>query len=204
MINFKSYIINIFLLIILFTPVLSQFTEKSLIINYPKQEYQADNQNWSVAINTQGFVFSANNEGLLEFDGSEWMLWKMPDNMGVRSVAVSSDDRIYVGSNEEFGYWARNDIGLLNYTSLSDSIEDINFHNDEIWRIIPFEGKIYFQSFNTIFIYDGQNIVRIKPLLTLVLLIEARNRLFIHQVNKGLCEIINDQIQLVPEGDKFF
>jgi DNA-binding CsgD family transcriptional regulator len=203
MINFKSYIINIFLLIILFTPVLSQFTEKSLIINYPKQEYQADNQNWSVAINTQGFVFSANNEGLLEFDGSEWMLWKMPDNMGVRSVAVSSDDRIYVGSNEEFGYWARNDIGLLNYTSLSDSIEDINFHNDEIWRIIPFEGKIYFQSFNTIFIYDGQNIVRIKPLLTLVLLIEARNRLFIHQVNKGLCEIINDQIQLVPEGDKF-
>jgi hypothetical protein len=57
MINFKSYIINIFLLIILFTPVLSQFTEKSLIINYPKQEYQADNQNWSVAINTQGFVF---------------------------------------------------------------------------------------------------------------------------------------------------
>lgn len=203
MVYIKLYIVCIVLLFFQFKFINGQLAGKSLIINYPKQEYQADNQNWSVAINPEGSVFFGNNGGLLEFDGADWKLWEMPYNMGVRSVAVSDDNRIYVGSYEEFGYWARNDLGVLAYTSLSVSVDDINFHNDEIWRIIPFEGKIYFQSFNTIFIYDGHSIIRIKPPLTLVLLIKARDHLFIHQVSKGLCEIVNNRIELIPEGEKF-
>ena len=203
MINNKRYIIFIILSLLSIIPLQAQVVGKSLILNYPKQVYQADNQNWSVASNKDGSVFFANNEGLLEFDGSNWKLWKMPDNIGVRSVAVSGINKVFVGSYEEFGFWAKDKQGILKYTSLSDSLENINFHNDEIWRIIPFEGEIYFQSFNTIFIYNGQDIKRIKPTLTLVLLIKARDHLFVHQVSKGLCELKNDEVQLIPEGDKF-
>ena len=34
--------------------------------------------------------------------------------------------------------------------------------NEEIWKIVKFQGKIYFQSFNELFVYDGKNIEKIK------------------------------------------
>lgn len=41
------------------------------IRNFTKNEYNAESQNWSIVQDTRGFVYFANNAGLLEFDGVE-------------------------------------------------------------------------------------------------------------------------------------
>ncbi|HAF28648.1 MAG TPA: hypothetical protein DCG75_06330 [Bacteroidales bacterium] len=176
--------------------------EKPFIINYSKEIYNADNQNWSVSSDNNGILFFANNKGLLEFDGSNWFLHKMPEGGVLRSVFVDKKDRIYIGAYEEFGYWETNTNGEKKYYSLSSSLPKNTFHNDEIWKIDSLNGNIYFQSFSTIFKYDGQKINIIRPESPIVLLLKARNRLFIHVIGKGLYELKNDQLILLP-GSEF-
>ena len=38
--------------------------------NYDKQTYNAGTQNWDITQDDRGFMFFANNDGILEFDGS--------------------------------------------------------------------------------------------------------------------------------------
>jgi len=189
--------IAVLLSCLLYSPIHGQIS-KPFIINYDKSKYAAGNQNWSVAVNQSGIVYIGNNQGLLEFDGANWNLYKMPDQMVVRSVATTEDSIIYVGSFEEFGYWTKDEKGMLHYISLSSSLDPDLFHNDEIWRIIPLNGKIYFQSFSSIFIYDGKSIHTITPGFTLVLLCKAHDRLFIHGVDRGLYELAGDTLRLIP------
>jgi DNA-binding CsgD family transcriptional regulator len=175
---------------------------KPLVINYNKLAYGGGNQSWSIAVNTQGIVYAGNDNGLLEFDGSNWHLYAMPENAVVRSVAVLGDSVVYVGSYEEFGYWKPGWDGALSYHSLSrEFLNSADLHNDEIWRIIPYHGKIYFQSFSTIFVFNGKDIKIIKPQSSVVLLMMARDRLFIHMVDHGLCELVNDSLQLIPGSE---
>jgi len=56
------------------------------IHNYPKKEYKAGTQNWSITQGQQGFMYFANNSGLLTFDGTKWQLYQMPNSSVVRTV----------------------------------------------------------------------------------------------------------------------
>src|SRR6056297_2757108 len=114
-----------FLLIILLlcaNTLPGQYRGKPYAVNYNPDQYRLDNQNWSVDINEQGVVYIGNNRGLIEFDGSNWNHYSMPEDMLVRSVETSGDSLIYVGAYEEFGYWKRDHKGRMSYHSLSDTI----------------------------------------------------------------------------------
>ncbi len=50
--------------------------------------------------------------------------------MIIRSVTIA-DDKIYTGSYEEFGFWRKNDIGLLEYFSLTHLTKDYLFTSEE-------------------------------------------------------------------------
>ncbi|MDD4514401.1 triple tyrosine motif-containing protein [Massilibacteroides sp.] len=126
--------------------------------NYSVNDYNAGNQNWAVAQGKDGLIYVGNNRGLLQFDGVRWRLHKLPNNNAVRSIYIDSNERIYVGSFEEFGFFEIDDKGLLSYTSLKDSVSGYRFNNDEIWTISNFQNKIYFQSFTSYFVYDGTTV----------------------------------------------
>ena len=110
------------------------------IYNYRVFEYNAAGQNWGLSVSEKGELFSANDKGLLYFNGEEWVLNKLPNSTIIRSV-YADGQRIYTGSYEEFGYWEKDETGLLNYTSLTHLIQDHTFTNEEFWQIIPFENK---------------------------------------------------------------
>ncbi len=130
-----------------FTPVVNQFS---------KADYNAANQNWAVGQSADGVMYFGNNQGLLQFDGINWELYKMPQNKTVRSLLVARDQRIYTGSFEEFGYFEMNAYGQLKYTSLSSKLKNYKMQNDEIWTILEDNGTIVFQSFTSYFTFrDG-------------------------------------------------
>ncbi|MCF8304605.1 MAG: hypothetical protein K9I94_15125 [Bacteroidales bacterium] len=188
-----------FLKLFLLLPVVLLSTPpggKPFIINFPKDEFKAGNQNWSVAVDNHGIAYFGNNKGLLQFDGANWSLNKMPQEDVVRSVCVGNQNRIYVGAYEEFGFFKRDEKSRLSYVSLSDSLDQDVFHNDEIWRIITFHDKVYFQSFNSLFVYDDQSVKMIFSGMPVVLLLKVRNRLFIHRVGNGLYELKDEQLHL--------
>ena len=128
------------------------------VINYAMADYKAGNQNWSVAQDQTGTMYFGNNQGLLQFDGINWRLYKLPNNNAVRSLYISDNQRIYVGSFEEFGYFEADEKNRLVYHSLKERVLGYTFSNDEIWTINEHKGNIYFQSFSSFFVYDGQTV----------------------------------------------
>jgi len=112
-------------------------------------------------------MYFGNNKGLLEFDGTIWDINKLPENKLVRSLMVDKNDRIYVGSFEEFGYFEKDIYGCLKYTSLSDQLQEYKMQNDEIWNILDFNGTIIFQSFTSYFTYDKKKRARLPMSLHL-------------------------------------
>ncbi len=193
------FFLNLFLIFSFLKPepILSQVTGKPLTINFSKDIYKGHSQNWSLTKTEDGILYVGNNKGLIRFDGSNWDIYSLPEQMVVRSVAVGPDNKVYVGTYEEFGYFSYDGKGNFLYTSLTDNLEEGFFHNDEIWRIIALKEKIYFQSFNSIFLYEKDTIKRIDPEGTIVLLLEADERIFIHKVNIGLFELMDDSLAFV-------
>lgn len=120
------------------------------VYNYTTGNYKAGNQNWAIAQGSNGVIYFGNNNGMLSFEGVNWKLHSLPNNLSVKSIYIDSDsarERIYVGSFEEFGYFESDEKNQLIYHSVKSLLKDYTFHNEEIWTIHPFEGKIYFQSF---------------------------------------------------------
>ncbi len=102
-------------------------------------------------------IFLSSNSGLLHYNGEQWTLNKLPNEKIIRSVAVV-DDKIYTGFYEEFEFWKKNDINLLEYFSLTHLIKYYLFTSEEFWQIVPYESTIIFRSFFGIYLYQNDKI----------------------------------------------
>jgi hypothetical protein len=94
------------------------------IINYSKVDYKAGLQNWDFKQDNNGIIYVANNEGLLSYDGTYWKLYPLPNKTIVRSVEIGADNRIYVGGQDEFGYFIPGTNGKLEYHSLIQLLQE--------------------------------------------------------------------------------
>ena len=92
------------------------------MVNYYKGTYNAGLQNWDIGQDNNGIIYFANNEGLLSFDGRYWELYPLPNKTIVRSVEIGPDNRIYVGGQDELGYFSPASNGRLTYHSLVGKI----------------------------------------------------------------------------------
>lgn len=190
----NSFALLLIFLYIVASTAISVAQSSSLVTHYTRSQYAAGSQNWSLGMDKHGFVYSANNDGLMKFDGVRWKLYPMPSHTIVRSVFVSDDDRIYTGSNEEFGYWTTDLTKGLKYTSLIPLVKDFNLHNQEIWKIVQLQNKVYFQGFFSLFVYDHKTVKTIDLPGSIVFLLKAGNHLFVQAVNGNLYEVINDKL----------
>lgn len=190
---------NIFILLLIFLSTVA-VTEVAvaqpscLVTHYSRSHYLAGSQNWSIDMDQQGFVYVANNDGLLKYDGIRWKVFPMPLHTIVRSVLVSPDNRVYTGSNEEFGYWTKDLSQGLKYTSLVPLLKDFNLHNNEIWKIVQSQNKVYFQGFSSLFVYDQHTVKPIKLPGSIVFLLKAGGHLFAHSVQGDLYEVVDDKM----------
>ncbi|MDR0422358.1 MAG: hypothetical protein LBH72_05025 [Proteiniphilum sp.] len=160
------------------------------VYNYTTDHYGAGNQNWAVAQGRGGVLYFGNDYGMLSYDGVNWELHSQPGNHSVKSIYIDVRDgseRIYTGSFEEFGYFESDGTGLLLYRSLSRSVEDHRFHNDEIWSIFAFREKIYFQSFSAVFVYDGVSVRTLKPHPSVLYFFPAGEEMFAQLIGGDFC-----------------
>lgn len=163
-----------------------------IVRSYSVSNYNAGIQNWSVAQDERGIMYVGNNKGLLEFDGNRWKLHELPTKNIVRTVYIGEDGKIFVGSFEEFGYFERDSLDSLVYHSLKDEVKDFRFQNDEIWSIVPVQDEIVFQSFGSLFIYDGHTVRGIRTKSLPLNLFQVGDTFYSQLINEGLSIFIND------------
>ncbi|MCB0486278.1 MAG: response regulator, partial [Flavobacteriaceae bacterium] len=193
---------RLYLKITLFLLVANVYAQLKLppVVNFSVEDYKGGNQNWGVDTSGQ-IIYVANNEGLLEFDGVNWYLNRLPNRTIVRSVKVV-DNKIYTGSYEEFGFWERTKDGSLEYTSLSKELNQGDIASQSIWDIYEFNNKIVFKSFGILYVYDFKDVKVVKPYGILLAASVIDNRFFVHGKDKGLLELVNDELVLVPGTEK--
>lgn len=116
----KNRFYFIFLLLVWFSISLNAEWQRP-ITNYTRHTYKGGNQNWMLQQHENGWLYAANNNGLLEFDGLSWNLYPIR-NAKARAMKIGMDGRIYIGGIGRFGYFTPNRLGGLDYTCLSDSL----------------------------------------------------------------------------------
>lgn len=182
------------------TTFLSFSQELPPIIKYSPAIYAAGNQNWMICQDKNQTIYFANNEGLLEFNGSNWNLYKSPNETIIRSVKVI-DNKIYTGCYMEFGYWTKLNNGQLKYTSLSQKIKNKIKDDEQFWNIINYDQWVLFQSLNRIYIYDTKtksfNII--EPKNNIVKSFKTTTAIYFQTLNEGLFEIENGKSQLISD-----
>lgn len=148
-------------------------------------------------------MFFANNNGLLEFNGSEWTTYTSPNETIIRSVKAV-DDKIYTGCYMEFGYWKRKADNTLKYYSLSQKIKKKIIDDEQFWNILNYENWIIFQSLNQIFIYNTEkdNFKIIKSKNGIIKSFLANETVYFQVPNEGLYEIIDGNSKLVCKDNR--
>lgn len=149
----KIYLV---LIVILFASTALKAEWQRPVTNYTRHTYKAGNQNWMLQQHNNGWVYVANNNGLLEFDGSGWNIYPMR-NAKARAMKIGDDGRIYIGGIGQFGYFTPNRLGGLDYTCLSDSLPP-NTMIGVIWNIFQDKGRIYFQSDRCLFYWENNQL----------------------------------------------
>ena len=122
-----------------------------IIRNYLPAEYNATPQNWSVIKDNRGVMYFANTGGVLEYDGREWRLINIKNEVA-RTLAIDKNGIIYVGGVDEFGYLLPDAAGLLKYKSLVSLLPAQDREFGDIWSIWVSERGIFFQSTSHLFL----------------------------------------------------
>lgn len=170
-------ILSLFCLFFLLISVPLRADWQRPITNYTRHAYKAANQNWDIQQHDNGWIYVANNKGLLEFDGVEWNTYPIR-NAKTRALKMGHDGRIYIGGMGQFGYFSPNSVGGLDYTCLSDSLPPTTSVG-VIWNILTDKGRVYFQSDRRFFYFEGGKVNKIDALSDIYSSQVVRNNFYV-------------------------
>jgi ligand-binding sensor domain-containing protein/DNA-binding CsgD family transcriptional regulator len=133
------------------------------IRNFPKKVYQAGTQNWDATQDQRGVMYFANNEGLLQYDGSRWHCYPVANRTVLRSVAIGPSGYIYTGAQSELGYFAPDIAGCLQYHSLVSLLPETERNFEDVWDIVCAGDVVLFRTNHVVFVYSGGGLTTLKP-----------------------------------------
>lgn len=187
----------VLLLLLNFYATVSSQELLPFVENFTKSEYNGDNQVWNVVQGSDNAMYFANHHYFLRYNGVKWEKYSLPNKTIIRSVFVDGD-RVYSGSYKEFGYWKRIE-GKMQYFSVSKNKNLFlgNADNEEIWKIFRHKDKLYFQSFNEIYVYNGKSVEKIKFPELISYCYVVNNKIYVAAVKSGIYTLEGNKIYKV-------
>ncbi|NOS93317.1 MAG: hypothetical protein HOP30_15470 [Cyclobacteriaceae bacterium] len=173
-------------------------TGKYPIKNFAPSDYGAGIQNIDFAQNRDLSLFVANNLGVLSFNGTTW--GKHALNTGKKQRSLAFDDtsnRLYVGSQGEFGYFEAN----WRYVSLLEKIPEHFRDFDEVWDVLLYDSKVYFCTFQGIYIYNGNSVEVVRRPGGFNRSFLAGNQFFTQSPTGVLFELEGKELKPIPQNE---
>jgi len=127
------------------------------IRSYRNTDYHADRTVWDMARGKNGLLYFANNDGLLTFDGVYWRTYPLPHSATIKSLAIDSSGKVYVGGQDEIGYFSPDPQGSLSYHSLKELLPPVARQFADIWNIVVWKDHVFFRTIESIYEWrDGR------------------------------------------------
>lgn len=166
--------------------------------HFASDVYKGGIQSWCFDQDSTGLLYVANNDGLLEFDGNKWHKYPVPLATKIRAVKVDSKNRIFVGGQNQIGFFSRSNNGLV-FKSLRNEIDPNEKAIAETWKIFEHEKKIYFNVENRFLIYTPEGMQNINSPGFLLNSFKVGNRLIGQFYDNGLYELKNGNFLPISE-----
>ncbi len=171
------------------------FSGKYPVHNFMPSDYKAGIQNIDFAQNRDMTLFVANNLGVLSYNGKAWERHAFQTGKKQRSLAFDEKaNRLYFGSQGAFGYFN----GDWNMVSLVDKIPQSFRDFDEVWDVFLLNSKVYFCTFQGIYVYDGQSISVLVHKQGFNRTFQANGKLFAQSRQGELFEIKDQELLALP------
>lgn len=174
------------------------------IRNFTQQDYKAAPQNWAIVQDHRGIMYFGNNYGILEFDGNHWRQFGIANRTIVRSLAIDKEGTIYVGGQDDFGYLQPDAQGQMAYVSLKARLEKKYQNFDDVWKIFVTDEGILFCTLSFNF-YLRNNRLKAYPADPAQSSppFYVREKVFIPINGKGIFELKNEKMHLIPHSEAF-
>jgi ligand-binding sensor domain-containing protein/DNA-binding CsgD family transcriptional regulator len=121
------------------------------IKNFKNTDYHAAIEIRDITQDKNGILYFANDDGLLTYDGHYWKLNPLPNKAPVKSVAIDAEGKIYVGGQDEIGYFLPDPQGTLRYHSLKTLLPREAQQFADIWDILIRGNEVFFRTVESIF-----------------------------------------------------
>ena len=175
-----------------------------LIKNHTLEDYPALFHNYQITQDTQGIIFIANDNGLIEFDGLNWRQYQLPEQTAIKAVAFHNK-RIYVAGNSELGFFEPDKQGQLGFISLAKQIKQFKFPLPVFTKIVTTPTQILFFSPTALYIYHvtSKKIKYLPAKSKFHNLFKIKQQVFVQEANKGLFRLKNDKLSFVTGSGIF-
>lgn len=193
----------IILCVVIWIPVYSQSVSTQLNgiplrTHFNSENYQGGNESWDFVQSENGLLYVANNKGLLEFDGNKWKKYTIPDATKIRTTLIDRNGVIYVGGQNQLGYFIDKGSGL-EFNSLRKELKKAKIEISEIWKIFEYENKIYFNTEDKLIAFSSSGFEAIDSPGFLINSFMVEGRLICQFYNLGLYEFKNGNYYAIPE-----
>ncbi|WP_069660299.1 triple tyrosine motif-containing protein [Arcticibacter eurypsychrophilus] len=165
------------------------------INTYSNLDYKGGTQNWDIDQDKNGILYFANNEGLLSFDGRHWKLYALPHRTIVRSVKIDAAGKIFVGAQDELGYFFPDQSGSLKFHSLKNRIPAKDRQFSDVWEIVIIMDEVFFRTTNKLFHLKDGLIKVYKPESSWQFIGKVNGKLYAQDMKKGLIVFENNSWQ---------
>lgn len=121
---------------------------------FSSKEYNGGIQNYAISQDQNGIMYVANNFGLLEYDGTRWNRYPIPNSTKIRDLFIETNGRIFIAAQGQLGYFRPNKQGFFEFISWTPRLP-LQYQNiEEVWKIYKISNLYVFCSFKAIFIFD--------------------------------------------------
>ena len=173
--------------------------------NFSKKEVKTDLKVFDISQNSSGEVYFAIPGALLVYDGFRWEQYSTKEETDLRAVLYINDQKIYTSGHGGFGFWSKNNKGILEYSRLFFKQPNKTAPLLPVFsNIVASKGSILFQSFQQIYSYDplSQELRTINAIKGFTALFSTKQRAFVQDISTGLFEIKNTETEIVKGTEK--
>lgn len=170
------------------------------VINYGSNDYGNGASTWRILSHGQ-WTFFANQQGLLTYNGVNWHHYPLNNKSENRGIALSADNkRIYVGGENEFGYFEVGNDGALKYHCMSDNAPEKFRHVGNIWDYYENNGIQYFRGDNCIIVVAGKKMSAVYTEDNMFNSIMIKGTIYV-ATDHGVKMFVGNQFISVPNGE---
>ncbi len=174
------------------SPIIQNFTNKVYGKNSNPEIY-------CVVQGNDNLIVAGTSNGVLIFNGTQWKFVGVKKGSYVTSITKSKSGKIFLGALGDFGELKKLENGSYKFQSY---LKNSNFV-EPVWRTHCQNETVYFQTDSKIYCFkNGKKVKEILPKTSFHLSFSSENRVFVRQRDKGLYEIINNELKLVDSNQK--